>query len=140
VNKNHEWEWIEISKGKRAAVAKYKDHKLPEYNSNPMIQALPPILSRAEFTEYVTRYPDFAPEEREFDAHYRFHCIERLSRYFDPLNKTIDLQQGLFQDNGVKCSLSYRKLSQNPSIKSKRMIFVSLLKMLRRTNRLLMKH
>jgi NACalpha-BTF3-like transcription factor len=93
VNKNHEWEWIEIPKGKRAAIAKYKDHKLPEYNSNPMIQALPPILSRAEFTKYVTRYPDFAPEEREFDAHYRFHCIERLSRYFDPLNKTIDLQQ-----------------------------------------------
>ncbi len=88
-----EWEWGEIPNGKRAAVAKYRDHKLPEYNSNPMIQALPPILSRAEFTQHVTRYPDFAPEEREFDAHYRFHCIERLSRYFDPLNKTIDLQQ-----------------------------------------------
>lgn len=93
MERNNEWEWIEIPQGKRAAVAKYKDHKLPEYNSNPMIQALPPILSRAEFTEFVTRYPDFAPEEREFDEHYRFHCIERLSRYFDPLSKTIDLQQ-----------------------------------------------
>jgi hypothetical protein len=93
VDTNSEWEWREIPNGKQVAVAQYRDHKLPEYNSNPLIQALPPILSRAEFSKYVTRYPDFAPEEREFDAHYRFHCIERLSRYFDPLNKTVDLQQ-----------------------------------------------
>ena len=76
MDKNNEWEWIEIPKGKRAAVAKYKDHQLPEYNSNPMIQALPPILSRAEFTKYVTRYPDFAPEEREFAD-----CLTHLNQW-----------------------------------------------------------
>lgn len=113
---NSEWEWIEIPNGERAAVAQYRDQKLPEYNSNPMIQALPPILSRAEFTEYVTRYPDFAPEERELNAHYRFHCIERLSRYFDPLSKTIDLQQvicvllmtGYLGRNPVKRDYAFR--------------------------------
>ncbi len=49
---NSEWEWREIPNGERAAVAQYRDHKLPEYNSNPLIQALPPILSRAEFSKY----------------------------------------------------------------------------------------
>ena len=42
----NEWSWVKIPDGEWAAVAQYTDHKLPEYNSNPMIQALPPILSR----------------------------------------------------------------------------------------------
>ena len=93
MDRENEWSWVKIPSGEWAAVAKYTDHKLPEYNSNPMIQALPPILSREKFVEYVTRLPHFSPEERELEAPYRFHCIERLSRYFDPLNKTVDLQQ-----------------------------------------------
>lgn len=56
-----------------------------------MIQALPPTLSKTEFIEYVMRLPRFTPEERELEAHYRFHCIERLSRYFDPPNDAVDL-------------------------------------------------
>lgn len=93
MDRNDEWEWIQISHGGRAAVAKYRDHKLPEYNSNPLIQALPPIFSPREFARRVARLPQFDPEERELEPHYRFHCIERLSRYFDPQNKSVELQQ-----------------------------------------------
>lgn len=82
-----------LPNGTWAVVAEYKDHKLPEYNNNPMIQALPPILSQAEFVDRVTRLPKFIPEERELEPHYRFHCIERLSRYFDPQNNSLQLQQ-----------------------------------------------
>ena len=93
MDRNNEWEWVQISNGDRAAVAKYRDHKLPEYNSNPLIQALPPIFSPREFARRVARLPQFDPEERELEPHYRFHCIERLSRYFDPQNKSVELQQ-----------------------------------------------
>ena len=93
MERNDEWEWVQISNGDRAAVAKYRDHKLPEYNSNPLIQALPPIFSPREFARRVARLPQFDPEERELEPHYRFHCIERLSRYFDPQNKSVELQQ-----------------------------------------------
>ncbi|MGG6297978.1 ATP-binding protein [Leptolyngbya sp. AN02str] len=79
--------------GSWAVVAQYHDHKLSEYNDNPMIQALPPVLSYAEFVERVTKLPKFRPEERELEAHYRFHCIERLSRYFDPQNNSVELQK-----------------------------------------------
>jgi hypothetical protein len=93
VDRNDEWEWVQTPSGEWAAVAKYIDHKLPEYNSNPLIQALPPILSPGEFARGVARLPQFNPEERKLEPHYRFHCIERLSRYFDPQNKSIELQQ-----------------------------------------------
>jgi hypothetical protein len=82
---------IQIPNGTRAVIAQYRNHQLSEYNDNPMIQALPPILSIEEFVEYVTRLPKFSPEERELEPHYRFHCIERLSRYFDPQNHSIEL-------------------------------------------------
>ncbi len=93
MDRNDEWEWVQIPNGEWAAVAKYIDHKLPEYNSNPLIQALPPIFSPPEFARRVTRLPQFHSQERELEPHYRFHCIERLSRYFDPQNRSVELQQ-----------------------------------------------
>ncbi len=93
MDRNNEWQWVEIPNGQWAAVAKYNDHKLPEYNDNPLIQVLPPILSAEEFLDKVTRHPNFHPVQRELEAHYRFHCIERLSRYFDPQSKTLELQK-----------------------------------------------
>ncbi|WP_242072269.1 hypothetical protein [Nostoc sp. FACHB-110] len=89
----NEEEVVNIPNGKSAVIAKYIDQKLPEYNINPLIQALPPILSDEEFLDKVTRLPVFDEQERELVAHYRFHCIERLSRYFEPQNHTLELQK-----------------------------------------------
>ncbi len=82
-----------ISNGEEATVAIYRDQKLREYNANPMIQALPLIMSDEEFLKSATIMPDFSPEERMFEPHLRFHCVERLSRYFDPIDKTLELQR-----------------------------------------------
>lgn len=91
MRKNNEGKWVQIPNGIQAVVAQYRDHKLPEYNENPMIQALPLILSQEEFVDYVTNLPRFSSEERNLEPHYRFHCIERLSRYFDPSNNSVEL-------------------------------------------------
>lgn len=93
MNQINNWEFVEIPNGESAAVAKYKDQKLPEYNNNPLIQALPPILSEEEIIDQLMRLPNYDVQERELDTHLRFHCIERLSRFFQPLEKTIDLQR-----------------------------------------------
>ena len=84
---------IQIPDGVMATIADYSDQKLREYNANPMIQALPPIFSDEEFVDRVTRMPNFSEEERYFEPQFRFHCVERLSRYFFPLNKTFELQR-----------------------------------------------
>ena len=88
-----EGELVRIPNGELAIVARYIDQKLPEYNANPLVQALPPILSSEDFIDKVGRNPAFNEQEREIEAHYRFHCIERLSRYFDPQDKTVELQK-----------------------------------------------
>ena len=93
MDKSSEGKWVQIPNGTWAVVAQYRDHKLSEYNENLIIQALPPILSQAKFVDYVTRLPKFSPDERDFEPHHRFHCIERLSRYFDPQNNSIELQK-----------------------------------------------
>ena len=86
---------INIANGVEANIAIYRDHKLPEYNANPMIQALPRLMTEEEFLASVTAMPNFAPEEKILEPHLRTHCVERLSRYFEPINKTLQLQQAI---------------------------------------------
>lgn len=41
--------WMKLPSGMSAMVANYKLHGLPEYDCNPLIQALPKILDDDEF-------------------------------------------------------------------------------------------
>jgi energy-coupling factor transporter ATP-binding protein EcfA2 len=87
-----------LPNGKCAVVAKYISHGLPEYDSNPLIQALPPILDDAEFIEEVQHYPLCTSDDRNLPAKLRYHCVERLTApvpqgYFQPLNRHIELHR-----------------------------------------------
>ncbi|MEH2140749.1 hypothetical protein [Nostoc sp.] len=59
-----EGELVIIPNGELAIVARYRDQKLPEYNANPLVQSLPPILSSEDFIDQVTITPDFDEQER----------------------------------------------------------------------------
>lgn len=89
-------------------LAKYSKQELEEYNRNPLIESLPAILSEDDFIESVANYPLFSESERELPSHVRVHCVMRLSQYFQPTSKHIDLEQ--------KISLILRQgyLSRNP--------------------------
>ncbi len=39
--------------------------------------------------------PNFSSEEKFLQFHLRTHYVERLSRYFEPINKTLQLQQAI---------------------------------------------
>ena len=92
-----------------AIEAIYTDQKLNEYNENLLIQALPPIFYDSTFVELVSELPDYDDIEVTLDKSVRFHCISRLSNYFDPQNKTIDL-------NDILSRLIRRGyLARNPS-------------------------
>jgi AAA domain len=82
-----------LQQSHKGVKAQYSDHRLSEYNNNLLIEALPPILDIDEFTKKVAINPEFSEEEILFDSKYRFHCIHRLSYYFDPQIKTIELQK-----------------------------------------------
>ena len=73
--------------------AVYTQQPIEEYKGNPFIEALPPILSVPEAIDAMTVMPGYSENERELDAHYRFHCVQRLFRYFQPLDTHIDIEQ-----------------------------------------------
>jgi len=73
--------------------AEYLPQIIEEYKDNPFIEALPPIYSAGKAADLLTVEPGYHEAEREMDAFYRFHCLQRLSRYFQPLDTHIDIEQ-----------------------------------------------
>ena len=66
---------------------------IPEYQGNPLIEALPDIWSSGEVINLLSQKAAYNNGERELDAQYRLHCIHRLFRYFQPLEQHIDIEQ-----------------------------------------------
>ena len=65
---------------------------LPEYRGNPFIAKLPKLLSSTQALRALAEPPDFDEKERLLAAHLRAHCIQRLARYFEPLERHIELE------------------------------------------------
>lgn len=64
---------------------------LPEYEGNPFIARLPPLLSQRQLSDALAARPEFHEKERGYAASLRKHCIMRLGRYFEPLERQIQL-------------------------------------------------
>jgi len=73
--------------------ARYLPQIIEEYKDNPLIEALPPIYSGGEVVKLLAVNPGHNDSEREFDEQYRFHCVGRLSKYFQPLDVHIDIER-----------------------------------------------
>ena len=82
----------------RFKTAEYKDPGLPEYADNPLIAALPEIMSPKKVAEELTKRPTFQPEEINLDGHIRVHAISRMTRdFFVPQTLHLILEQKISQ-------------------------------------------
>ncbi|WP_026673755.1 ATP-binding protein [Alkalihalobacterium bogoriense] len=72
--------------------ADYKEQVIKEYQGNPLIEALPEICSKEKVVSHLASYPFFTEVERELDSHFRFHVIQRVFQYFQPLPIHLDLE------------------------------------------------
>lgn len=68
---------------------------LPEYEENPFIAKLPPILSMQEWAAGLRGDVTFDPRERAYPAKLRKHCVMRLLRYFEPMERQVRLAERL---------------------------------------------
>ena len=64
---------------------------------NPLIEALPPILNRAEASRFLYRGIEFNPEQREWNSSLRAHLVMQLLTLVQPLQWHIDLCERLSQ-------------------------------------------
>lgn len=71
----------------------YTEQILSEYQENPLIESLPPILTEVEVIQFCSNFPNYDPKEKELDASYRFHCVQRVFQYFQPFVIHLELEQ-----------------------------------------------
>jgi hypothetical protein len=73
-------------------VAQYdKNQVISRYRDNPLIEALPPILSPEETVKALELYPDFEPDVRNLPTHHRLHELHGLEDMMVPLHAHIEL-------------------------------------------------
>lgn len=93
----------------RMMKAEYHDQVLPEYQGNPLIEALPDILSASDTMRLLTRKPRYVEGERTWDAKYRIHCLSRLlHEYYQPLPQHFDIE------SRISVCLRQGYLNRNP--------------------------
>ncbi len=77
----------------QAVIASYREQEVPAYRGNPLIEALPAILSEDEAMDALGCYPLHREEDRQAPAHIRYHMIQTALSFFAPLPVHIDLEQ-----------------------------------------------
>ncbi len=83
---------FEVFSGHREP-ASYRDPLIPIYKGNPLIEALPPILSPDEICRALASYPEYSDADRSYPGHLRLHMISNTLQFFAPLSIHIDLEQ-----------------------------------------------
>lgn len=84
---------IELESGIEVLLAEYREQEIIDYKGNPLIEALPPILSKEEAFDQLSFIPMFHNSERNLSSHHRYHALLRLSRFYQPINQTLNLEQ-----------------------------------------------
>lgn len=101
-------EGILLESGSYAVKAVYTSEKLKEYQENPLIEALPPILDKEQVHSLLVSKPIYNVEERALEPHLRLHCVQRLFSVFQPLDKQFDLEQR------ISAAIRQGYISRNP--------------------------
>lgn len=88
--------------------ARYIAPELPDYENNPLIEALPRILTTEEAIERLAHFPAFNEAMRKIPDHLRFHQLEAGLRFFSPLDIHLDLERR------ISCLLRSGYTERNP--------------------------
>ncbi|WP_295754632.1 ATP-binding protein [Undibacterium sp.] len=93
-------------------LAKYESSLVAEYAGNPLIEALPPILSEQQAAEAIAHFPVLVDTERQLPKEIRLHCIGRLKALVQPLPIHLELE------GAVSALLRSGYVSRNPMLGS----------------------
>lgn len=90
----------------------YTSPLVPEYRDNPLIEALPPILSEQVAAELIAYFPPRGEDERFLPKEIRLHCIDRLNNLVQPLPIHLELE------SAVSSIIRSGYVSRNPMLAS----------------------
>ena len=72
--------------------AHYTKIGLPMYDGNPLIEALPPIMTADEVIEKLNNPAPYSEENRKLPKDLRLHAVQILNNFFQPLDVHVDLE------------------------------------------------
>ena len=71
----------------------YLETGVSKYDDNPLIEALPPILTNDEAISELSYYPFFDEKDRNAPKHLRYHIIQNGLKFFSALDINLDLER-----------------------------------------------
>ncbi len=96
----------------------YCEQDVPAYRGNPLIEALPPLVSKQEFVDRIVSLPPYDPQTRRAPDEVRAHLISDVFDFFLPLPRHYTLQtclsrmirRGYLARNPASAPLFWRQL------------------------------
>lgn len=88
----------------KLVTACYTSQLIPTHQGNPLIEALPPMMTDTELLAALQLKPAFAKEQREWDTALRLAMLPELENFMVPLQKHVQLGRaldGLLRSNYV---------------------------------------
>lgn len=76
-------------------MANYQPQRLPQYKGNPLIEALPRVMTDEQLFEALTLLPEFEPEQRTWSSEERIQMLLTLSNFMIPLSRHMKLARTL---------------------------------------------
>lgn len=71
----------------------YTKSPIPDYNKNPLLQALPPIMTDKQAIIRLSHLPEYDGSMREQNDSVRYHLLRTSLRFFKPLTTHIELER-----------------------------------------------
>jgi len=75
--------------------AHYQETDIPQYQGNPLIEALPPIFTQKDVATRLRQVPAWKEADRQQPQHLRYHLLQTTQNLFVPLPTHLDLEQRL---------------------------------------------
>jgi hypothetical protein len=64
--------------------ATYTEQEIPEYQGNPLIEAMPPLWTMEEVEQMLSYFPHYDPKQRKLASEIRIHLLENAREFFVP--------------------------------------------------------
>ena len=77
----------------RIIAAEYNDSLIPDYQKNPLIEALPPICEKEQAVDMLQGYPDNQEAHHQYPPELRLHFMRNVMKFIEIIPRYIDSEQ-----------------------------------------------
>jgi hypothetical protein len=79
----------------RQTIAMYLQQEVPEFEGNPLLEALPPLLTKDEVVNGLTYFPPYSDNDRQRSIPARLHMLENAREFFVPHGKHLEVHYAI---------------------------------------------